>query len=355
MKISKFLLSIFLLSVIFVSCTNDDDDVQEPKGAYENGILISGEGGPSGSIYYVSNDFSTTESLIYKKVNNNDLGVYLQSMAFDNENAYIVVDNQNTITVVDRYTFEKKGVITTNIIAPRYMVVVGDKGYATNWGSTSDNADDFVAVIDLNTFEVTKTISVGNGPERIVANNGKLYVSHKGAYTTNNIITVIDIASETTTEITVKDNPDELFFDNAGNLVVLCEGLTLSYNPDWTANEKTPVSITKISTVSNNIISELIFENGQFPSLLTFDGSYFYYNLGSKIYKVASDASTLPTTEFLDAAATNLYGIEVNDSYLFLLDASFTAQSKLDVYSSNTKEKINSFAAPIGASKVYFN
>jgi hypothetical protein len=353
MKISKFLLSAFIVSVLFVSC-NNDDDVQLPKGDYENGLLISGEGGPSGSVYYVSNDFSTTESQIYKKVNNSELSNYLQSIAFDDSNAYIVVDSQNTITVVDRYTFLRKGTITADLELPRYMVVVGDKGYATNWGNASDATDDFVAEIDLKDYTVTGKIPVGNGPERIIAKNGKLYVSHKGAYTTNNIVTVIDIATKATTEITVNDNPDELFFDNSGNLVVLCEGKTI-YDASWNVIGHTPAAITKISTTLNEISSEMVFTNDLNPSLLEISGSDLYFNLGSKIYKMSQTATTLPTSEFVDTAAGYLYGMAVDNENLYVLDASFISESTLDVYNLATKVKSNTAKAPIAASKIYFN
>lgn len=347
MKISKFLLSAFILSVIFVSC-NNDDDVQLPKGDYEDGLLISGEGGSTGSIYYVSDDFSTTESQIYKKVNNSELGVYLQSIAFDNENAYIVVDNQNTITVVDRYTFLKKGTITTDLELPRYMVVVGDKGYATNWGSTSNATDDFIAVIDLKTFTVTSKIAVGNGPERILERNGKLYVSHKGAWTTNDIVSVIDISSKTVTEITVKDNPDELLFDNSGNLVVLSGGVEYG--------EETVAAISKIDVSTNTVISEIVFADGVHPTTLVSNSTKLYYNIGSKIYEVSQLATTLPTSELLDSAVTTFYGMEVNGDVLYVLDAKdYASEADLNVFNLTAKAKIQTFKAPINASKIYFN
>lgn len=353
MKISKVILSLFLLSVLIISC-NDDDDIIEPKGDYENGIIVSGEGGASGSVYYVSNDYATTESLIYKKVNEADLGTYLQSIAFDDSRAFIIVDNQNTITVVDRYTFQKVGEITLGLALPRFMVVKGDTGYATNWGSTSDDSDDFVAVIDLNTNEVTSTISVANGPERIVEKNGKLYVSHKGAYTTNNIVTVIDIATKATIEIIVKDNPDELFFDSSDRLIVLSQGRTI-YDASWNVIGQTSASISKINTSTNTVVAELVFPNGQNPSLMIQDNSTIYYNLGSKVYKMDDSAMVLPTTEFLDTAAGYFYGMAVKNDNLYVIDVSFSAESSMDIYSVSTKAKTTSVSAPVGASKIYFN
>ena len=352
MKISKFLLSLFILSIIFVSCDDDDDPVL-PKGDYENGIIVSGEGGATGSIYYVSDDYSTSESLIYKNVNGADLGVYLQSISFDENYAYIIVDNQHTITVVDRYTFEKVGTITTGLKKPRYMAISGNKGYVTNWGEGAwgaDVDDDYIAVVDLNTLEVTSTISVSIGVERIIATNGKLFVSHKGGNGTNNIVTVIDIATESSIEIIVNDLPDDLLIDNSGNLVVLCEGKAA-----WTGNE-TPASIVKINTSTNAISSELEFEAGVHPSALASSSSNLYYNIGNKVYEVSQSATNLPTNEFLDSSVTTFYGMAVNNGELFVLDAKdYASESDIKVFDMATKSNTQTVKGPINASKIYFN
>ena len=65
----KLLYSILGLSLLF-SCSNDDDGTttQEPLGDYENGIIVSAEGGPA-SVSYISNDFSTSENQIYSNDN----------------------------------------------------------------------------------------------------------------------------------------------------------------------------------------------------------------------------------------------------------------------------------------------
>ena len=358
MKISKFLLSIFLLSILLVSC-DDDEESQLPKGDYEDGIIVSGEGGANGSVYYVSNDYSTTESQIYNKVNNEDLSNYLQSISFDDNYAYLIVDNQNTITVVDRYTFEKVGTITTGLKKPRYMAIVGDKGYVTNWAEGAYGADvddDFVAVVDLNTFSVTSTISLSIGVERIIADNGKLYVSHKGGNGSNNIISVIDIATNGVTEITVNDNPDELFIDNSGDLIVLCEGKTV-YNADWSIKENTIGSILNISTSTNTVTSQLDFPEGTHPSLLEKDDSgNLYYSIFNSIYKVEANASMLPTSAYLQTSAGSNYGLAINGANLYVVDAGdYASEGDLLIYDLATKALVQSFKAPVAASKIYFN
>jgi len=355
MKISKFLLSIFLISVVFVSCDDEDSPVL-PKGDYEFGILISGEGsgGGSGSISYISNDYETVEHQIYNNVNGSELGTYLQSVAFDNDRAFIVTDNQNTITVVDRYTFKELATISTDLSNPRYMAIYNGVGYITNWGNPSDGTDDFIAEVDLNTYDVINTIEVGNGPERILAQNGTLFVSHKGAWSTNNIVTAIDIATKSTTEIIVKDNPDEMFFDNSGVLIVLSEGRTI-YDASWNVIGQTPAAISKINTSANSVINEIVFPDGQNPSLLANDSNYFYYNIGSKLYSLEQSASSLTSVEVVDTGAGYLYGLNAKNGYIFTLDASFTGMSSMNVFDLNTKAKTFTSDAPIGASKIYFN
>ncbi len=360
MTINKLMARLFVLSVLFLSSCSDDDSTSEPKGDYENGILISGEGSSTGtgSISFVSNDFVTTENLIYKKVNNAELGTFLQSMAFDGDDAYIIVDNANTLTIVDRYTFEEKGTITTDLSTPRYMTVVGDKGYVTNWGSTADETDDFIAIVDLSSSTVESTISVGNGPERIIANNGKLYVSHKGAFTNNDIISVIDIATENIQEVTVKDKPDELFFNSSGDLVVLSEGRIL-YDASFNVIGNTLGSISTINPSTLNVSSELDFVDGEHPSFMVFDGNTIYYGLNNEIYKLDDNATTLPTTSILTVEIADpsysFYGMEVESDKIFILETSFKDTSKLNIYDLITKELIDTKTIALGASKIYFN
>ncbi|TGV02732.1 YncE family protein [Flavivirga rizhaonensis] len=355
MKISKLISKAFILSALFLASCSDDDSPQQPKGDYENGVLIIGEGSGAGtgSVSFISNDLTTTENLIYKKVNATELGLYLQSITFDNDRAFIVVDNANTITVVDRYTFEDDATITTGLETPRYMAIVGNKGYVTNWGSTSDETDDFIAIVDLNTFSVDNTISVGNGPERIVAKDGKLYVSHKGGFTNNNVISVIDIASENVQEVTVKDKPDELLFNSSGNLVVLSEGRTL-YDANWNVTGNTLGSISTINTSSLTVSTELNFADGEHPSLMVLDNATLYYELGGKVYSIAEDASALSSTPIVESQGY-LYGMEVENDKIYLLDASFTDLSELNIYDLITKNKIDTKSVALGASKIYFN
>ena len=349
MKINKLSIFSIALSALLFSC-NEDEQILNKKD-FEGGILVSGEGSSAGtgSVSFVSSDLSFSEQFIFKNTNNSELGTYLQSLAFSSANAYISVDNQNTITVVDRYSFEEVTKITEGLETPRYMTVVGEKGYSTNWGSTSVDTDDFVAVIDLNSNAVIHKIPVALGPERIVENDGKLYVSHKGAWSTNNLVSVIDITTENVTEITVGDNPDELFFDSNGILHVLSEGRTI-YDENWAVSGHTLASIAKIDVLSNTVLSTIEFAEGAHPSLFEISGDDLYYYLNNNIYSLET---SLPTEAYAETGAIS--GMAINDINLFTVAASYTALSDLNVYQLSDKTMVNTFKVGIGASKIYFN
>ena len=361
MRITKLLFKTLLLSLVLISCGEDslkeiiDQELPIVEGeiSFKDGILISGEGSGagSGSISFLSEDFTVLSNQIYYSINNEQLGTFLQSLAFDAENAYISVDNASTITVVDRYTFEEKGKITTDLDHPRFMTIANGKGYSTNWGTGSfgNNVDDdFIAVINLTTFLVEKTISVAVGPERILEKNGKLYVSHKGAHGTNNIVSVIDLATDDVTEITVGYKPDEMFFDASNALWVLSSG-----NASWTNNE-TKGGIVKIDITTNAIVKTFDFAMDEHPSLMTLSEGKIYYELSNEIYVMNVSATELPATSIITTTGYT-YELAVKDNQLFSIDAAFTKLSKLSVYDLGTKTKTDDFNVALGASKIYFN
>ena len=353
MKINKLAIVFFALSIIFFSCEKDEEVISQD---YLDGILISGEGSAAGtgSISYLTNDLGSSENLIYKKVNSEELGTFLQSICFSEDKAYISVDESHTVTVVNRYTFEKISNIKTGLIRPRFMTILDGFGYSTNWGSKESELDDFIAVIDLTSNLVVRTIPVKFGPEQIVAKNGKLYVSHKGTPGTNNIISVIDTSNDTVVEITVGDKPDELFFDESGTLFVLTEG-DVMYNADWSAiiNE-TLANIITIDPMTNNITKTLSFAQGEHPSLFTISNNKLYYELSNNIYEMNVSATELPTTPIITTTGYT-YGLEVRGNQLFSIDANFSGLSELSVYDLGTKTKTDSFEVALGASKIYFN
>jgi hypothetical protein len=353
----KNILSTIAIALLVFSCSNDDNMASSaPLGDYEDGILIVGEGGftTSGTVSFVSNDLMTSENGVFFNVNTEEIGSFFQSIGFNDSLAYLVVDN-GTITVANRYTMEKTGAITTGLSGPRYMAFSNGKGFVTNWGDTNVTTDDFVAVIDLASNTVEMTIPVDFGPEQLVASGNKLFVSHKGAFGINNVVSVINTNDYSVETIVLDDKPDEMVINNAGNLVVLSEGATL-YNSDFSSIiGHTDASLNTINVSDNSVMSTLSFEESQHPSLMSYANGTLYYVLDNKVYSLTDSDTVLPTSSILDLTVGVAYGMAVKDNNLYINDADFLGQSTFLVYDLNSLTQTNSFDVALAASKIYFN
>jgi len=343
---------------VFTSCTDDNDDIYvTPRGDYENGLLISHEGnffGGNASVSYVSGDLNTVENNVFENVNGSLLGDTAQSMAFNGDFAYIIVNVSNKIEVVNRYTFVSVATINTGINNPRYMTFANGKGYVSNWGDGSVASDDYIAEIDLTTNLVVSTISVTEGPEQIVAQNNTIYVSHKGGFNSNNKVSVIDaLNTNSVIEVTVNDNPDELAFDVSGNLYVLSEGQTL-YDSNWNVIGHTLGAISKINTVTNTFESSIEFANEAHPTQFNIEGSKAYYYLNGSVYSMDLSDTTLPTTATI--SDLSFYDMTVKNGLILGVDAKdFASNGELQVYNATSGSLLNTVEVGIIPGEIYFN
>ncbi len=338
------------------SCESDDNESLEPLGAYNNGILVVNEGpflNGSGTVSFISEDLETNEEAIFNAVNNKDLGNIIQSIGFADDNAYVVANVSNTIEVVNRYTFESEATIDEGLSNPRYFVAVENTGYVTNWGDTSDETDDYIAVINLNTNTVESTIPVELGPERIVANETTIYVAHSGAFGTNNIVSVIDAATqEVATTIEVGERPNSLVFDASNNLWVLASGGSSWPDPE---NESAGV-LSEINTSTNAVITTFNFPGVEHPGFLNIDGDNLYYNLNNELFTISILDDALPTTSLFAHATTSLYGLNISNGKLYISDAvDFSSNGTLHIYDIDTATLENTFTVGLNPNGVYFN
>ena len=355
MNFLRKLTYLFIAILFFASCSNDDDipiitDPPGPLGDYEDGILITNEGPfgtGTGTVSFISEDFSTVNGSIFNTVNEIDLGNIVQSMGFSEEKAYIVVNNSHKIHVVDRYSFELITTIETGLNNPRNFIAVDNKGYVTNWGDPLDNNDDFVAVIDLTTNTVTGSISVDFGPEKLVTDRNNVYVAHQGGWGQNNKITIIDTSNDSiNSTVDVGDVPNSMAL-LGNNLWILCGG-----NPSFTGNE-TNGRLVKLDLNSNNLIQAFDFETTDHPSSLSLDGENLLFNLNGAVFSMDSNATALPSENIIDGF---FYTMTANNGKLYTTDAGdFSSNGTLKVYDLSTNTEIESFTVGIIPGGIYFN
>lgn len=357
MKNLKLAIYALLSFGVFTSCTSDDDQVVEaPLGAYQNGILIVNEGNfgtDNSSISYLSGDLATFQLNAFTAVNPSlTLGNTAQSIAFNGDRAYVVVNASNKIEVLNKYTLQHIGTISTGLSNPRYVQFSNGKGYVTNWGDGSSSSDDYVAVLNLSTNTVSTSIPVVEGPEGIVESNGKLYVAHKGGYGQGNQITIINSSNDTNeTTISVGDVPGSLEISN-GYLYVLCQG-----KPSWTGSE-TIGKLHKINLSNTAQITTLDFATGVHPGSLDIEGDNIFYNINNSVYKIQLTNFALPASALFNTTAQDVdgfYGFAVKGANVFVADANdFSSAGEIFVFSS-TGSVLNTRTVGVCPNGFYFN
>lgn len=348
---------LFFVMVFFISCSFDDDITETPnlpEGDYTNGFFVLNEGGftySNASVSFISEE-GTVYNSIFSTENNRDLGDVAQSMNFNENLAFIVVNNSNTIEVVNRYTFKYVTTIEEQILNPRHIIFEDNLAYVTNWGDPADTSDDYIAIINLETYEVTQVIDVPEGPEKMVKANGKIYVAHKGGWGYGNSISVINISTRTLEgNIEVNDVPTNLVVED-NFLYVLCSG-----KESWTG-EETKAGIFKINLATQTVEQELEFLEGVHPNFLVKNNNDLHYIIDKDIYQINLSDFSLPAEPLFSTEEQNiavLYAFNIYNNVIYIADAKdYTSNGKILTYSIEG-ELLQNYSVQLIPNGFYFN
>lgn len=351
MKLNKlFLVALGSISLL-VSCTNDDSPAVE-SSTYEKGVFILNEGSSGqGSVSFLGNDLSNFTQDVYGTVNPGDLfGEYIQSMFFDGDLAYVIAGGSNKINVVDRKTFKLVAKIESGLSKPRYGVVKDGKAYVVNantysWANPeTGDTDDYIAVINLATNLVEVTIPLHNTGNRIVLENGKLYVSEP--YSSTEILVVNPVTNMLETPIEVGAGADTMEVQNG-----ILYAIKSSYG--------NPSEIVKVNLSDSSVTNVVFPESLNDAKNLDIYGDKIYYTVGTSVYAMDLTAAAASTTAILTYSSTSeygkMYGFAVNNDHIFIADGGdFRANSKAYVYSlTGTLQK--EVTVGVGPNGFYFN
>ncbi len=353
----KYLLFSLCVGFLFFSCEKDIDCCPMPaaEAAFESGIVVLNEGNfgsSNASVHFINDEDDNNQPLIFSKINGSNLGDTAQSIEFHENLGVIVVNGSNKIEIVNRFTFKSLATISSNLHNPRYAEVIGDKLYISNWGDGMNADDDFIAVFDLKDFTFMKSISVAEGPEKMLASNNSLFVAHKGGFSFNNIISVINSESDMVIkEIEAGDLPDSM--EIKGNeLWVLSSG-----KPSY-ADTETPGNLTKIDIATLSVLGSFnLPEPGMHPSNLSIINNEALFTMGKDLYRYNTESGFQPTPEFSFDEVAVLYGFEIHDGQVFIASprADFSGNGNLFVYDLNNGSLQKTYTVGINPNGIYFN
>ncbi|MAO72018.1 MAG: hypothetical protein CMD02_05880 [Flavobacteriales bacterium] len=308
--------TLILVSVIISSCSSDLPEICTFEYS-DGGYFVTNEGNfgsGNGSVSFVSID-GIVQNNIFECVNSSTLGDVVQSMTIIDSSAYIVINNSSKIEVVDVETMRTLKTINT-VVSPRYITQVSNtKAYVSDWQTNS------IHVLDLNNLEISSTISVGNGPEKMIYSNGYVYVCNVGGFGYEKTISIIDVSNDIVINtVEVGDKPNSIVSDANENIWVLCGGYT-EYDTEWNVVSQTAGSLVKIT--GNSIVSTFNFDVGNSPSDLVINdnGTSLFYSDGSwskNVYKFNISDLEITTTPII---SRSFYGLGYNDGYIYGSDA----------------------------------
>ncbi len=339
-KVLNLALGLLVASVLFVSCSSDDNEIPQLKGNF-----VLNEGSTNGSISLIDKDDNVTLNY-FAAVNSIALGQYPQSMAMNDEYAFIVVttgSGAGYVEVVTAVDFKHYATID-GFSYPREIAFADGKAYVSNGNGVSGTypnqikQNNKVYVIDLKTMTKTKEITVGAGPEKMIVAGNKLYVANSGGWSNDdNTVSVINLdTDEVVNTITVKSCPKDMVKDANGDIWVYCGGV-----PSWSSVNGSGPAIAKISVATNNVTeweTSNVTTTGLKNIAISKDKKTVYY-MTDAVYALNIKDAALPTTKFVDAT---FYGMDVNPKNGNLWLCEGTNPGKVLVYASNG-EKLKEF------------
>jgi len=304
-------------------------------------FYVLNEGSSIGTISMINRNDEVTNNYFSSVNSDVALGKYPQSMAANDDYAFVVVttaDGNGYVEVVNKSDFTHNTTIT-GFSYPREITLVGEKAYVSNGNGVDANyskQNNEVYVVDLNTMTVTGQVAVGAGPEKMVVSNGKLYVANSGGNSNDdNTVTVVDVETDQVTEtITVKSCPKDMVVDANGDVWVYCSGVPDYSN--WPNVTYTDSGISVISESTGAVTSydlTNISTTGIKNIAINKEKDVVYF-MSDAVYAMNITDTTLPTANFIDAM---FYGMDINpvNGNLWLCESNgATSAGKVHVYSS---------------------
>lgn len=214
----RFLTTLTLfLTIILISC---DDSTNNPPIENVGKTLYALNGSAETLSKINMKDSSVTKDIVITGLIPNRVRIF-------DERIYIVSSGEDNIKVIDPE--DDTTVLETiglNSGSNPWDIAFANttKAYVSNLETNT------VSVIDLYTNTVVKDINVGQKPEGIIYQDGKIYVTNTG-YTgwgqpySNPSVSVIDVTTdEVISTISTPINPQDLVFAPDGKLHVVCTG-----------------------------------------------------------------------------------------------------------------------------------
>lgn len=354
------LITISLFTLLLSGCRTDDEEiiihqeetVDEPDGANlkAKGFFLLNEGNMGSnkctldyydavSGTYVRNIYGEANPTVVQELGDvgNDIQIY-------REKVWAVINCSHFVEIMDATT--ARHITQVSIPNCRYVAFKDDYAYVTSYAGPvliDPNARlGYVAKVNVNTFEVEDTCTVGYQPDELVVCGDKLYVANSGGYRVpdyDSTVSVIDLKTfKVCNTIPVTINLHRLELDNQGFIWVSSRGdyydvpsRTFVIDP----NTDTVVDQLDIANTEMTLAGDSLLIYGTEWSYIENDWTITWHIVDTRTRSVISDKIITDGTE---TKIRMPYGIAVNPDNrdIYITDAKdYVSPGRLFCYDKN--------------------
>lgn len=351
-----FIYFLIIFTIIFGACKKEIDPKTDLLITNQKPYFISNEGAygfgnSSLSLYYPDSNIIANQ--VFEPVNGRKPGDVMQSVfAFENH-LFLVINSSNKMEVANATTLKEIATIS-NLPLPRFMAASSaQKGYISCWGENG-----VIKVIDLTNLSISKTITVGNGPEKMLLVNDLLLVCNSGGYKNDSTLSLINLSNDQLIKhLKVGDNPVDLVKYDDSISWILCRGL-VEYGGGGQITAETSASLVQVNFLKSEVLKVFSLASTYHPTHLEIssDKKYLFYGGGygsQGVYRFDIASQQLPTVPFINET---FYGINVHPKTgeIFGLEAqNFTMAGRLKIYSPEGLLK-STHKTGIGPNQIFF-
>ena len=314
------------------------------------------------SLTYINANTNAETQGAFKAANERSLGNTANDGIVYGDKIYLVVDQSNTIEVLDRKTLKSiKQIKTTELMGttegnePRHIISGSGHVFFTTYGG-------YVGVVDTLDYKLQAKYQVGKYPEGLVGYGTDIYVANSNYGQGGGNLSVIRLGNGTvdTYDIEGVNNPTKVFYVNDKLYVLDGQYYDAAYN---TYGENAVKLVDLGSKTSTKVIE------GNYACLYSVDNSSKFYVInapygGTPAYNVydltTGSSSALALSEELDSPCG--IGVEPTTGNIFILsyqmgDAGYADYSGNGymIQFDNTGKKLYEYNTGVGACAVFFD
>ena len=308
---------VVLVIVLSLDSCEKEEKPAPPIGEFQNAMFVVNEGNftaGNASLTYYNYKTSAVSQQVFYRINGAPLGDVANSITFDENSIYIVVNNSHVVYKINAVT-GKYQAKTTGLTSPRYILKIDNQR-----ALVSDLYENNLTLINTENMEIISRIALGRTSENLLKYGNEIFITNWSAFQQdkpNNMIMIVDSENLQVTDSTeVGMEPNSMVLDKNNHLWVLCSGGYL--------NEEVP-TLWKIDPENKDVLMRLEFPDlNSSPDNLHINktGDTLYY-LNKNVYRMAISTTQLPDNYFVRAGENdNFYALGVSPgSDVYVTDA----------------------------------